>query len=195
LCVDEIACQTTPFTPERLYNNGVLALCYNGAWREREKKNILGVHGFMFACALCAIGGVVSPRAPSAERRPTTAFASNPQSHSQVTQHNISPRSIRISHAARRTRSTSSSEHPFHNCVPSSAHRRHRAPVHQTRCSLFFIYIFYLRVPRLGLFFSLLHLFVLGDGLVFLIASCRDKNTHGDARSIIVIAHFSRGIW
>ncbi len=87
-----------------------------------------------------AIGGVVSQqrqqRAQSAERRPTTAFASTLLTQS-VTQHNISP-SQHPHLTARRTRSTSSSKHPFHNCLPSSAHRRQQA-CSSTACFFFCI--------------------------------------------------------
>lgn len=99
-----------------------------------------------------APGGVVNS-AHSAERRPTTAFASAILTQS-VTQHNISPRSIRVS-AARRTRSTSSSKHPFHNCLPSSAHRRSQA------CYSVFWFL------RLGSDYFLCGVYVLGYEFMF----------------------------
>lgn len=94
-----------------------------------------------------AEGGVASQqrqqRAQSAERRTTTAFASAVRTQ-PVTQHNISPRQQHPHLTASRTSSTSSSKHPFHNCPPPSAHRRHQA-CSSTACFFYFVH-------RLGLF-------------------------------------------
>lgn len=129
---------------------------------------MLRVHRVHFQHLLCvcecvATGGVVfqqkQHRAQSAERRPTTAFASTILTQS-VTQHNISPRSIRISRPRGPGASTSSSKHPFHNCLPSSAHRRQQARVYALLDTQ--IYIF-----KLSSDYVLCCIHIVRDGFVF----------------------------
>lgn len=86
--------------------------------------------------------------APRTERRAAPHHrlcVSHPHTVSDTTQHQPSQHPHL---AARRTRSTSSSKHPFHNCLPSSAHRRHQA------CSFTALLFASARI----IFFSLLHL-------------------------------------